>query len=159
MRRFWFVPLILILSSCNYLLSKEERTQQLVSQELMAIDWNDVDQYPLFEECDEIALKRVQRDCFATEMLRRFSTAFNDTVFMVEQSINDTLKVDFVVDEDGFVTIMNIKENGDLEQLIPGFQSEVSRRLNDLTTVAPALKRGIPVSIKFRLPIIVDTEN
>lgn len=159
MRRFWFVPLILILSSCNYLLSKEERTQQLVSQELMAIDWNDVDQYPLFEECDEIALKRVQRDCFETEMLRRFSTAFNDTVFMVEQSINDTLKVDFVVDEDGFVTIMNIKENGDLEQLIPGFQSEVSRRLNDLTTVAPALKRGIPVSIKFRLPIIVDTEN
>lgn len=130
----------------------------MVSQELMAIDWNDVDQFPLFEECDEIAIKRVQRECFETEMLRRFSTAFNDTVFMVEQSINDTLKVDFVVDEDGFLIIRNIQENSDLEQIIPGFQREVSRRLNDLTTIKPALKRGIPVSIKFRLPIIVDTE-
>lgn len=130
----------------------------MVNQELMAIDWNDVDQYPLFEACDEMAQKTEQRNCFEREMLKRFMEAFSDTVYEVDQEIKDTLFVDFEVDEDGFVNIIEIEQNATIEEVVPGFRDEVRSRFKDLT-VLPAHKRGINVKIKFRLPIILDTEN
>ena len=130
----------------------------MVNQELMAIDWNDVDQYPLFEACDEMAQKTEQRNCFEREMLERFMEAFSDTVYEVDQEIKDTLFVDFEVDEDGFVNIIEIEQNAAIEEVVPGFRDEVRSRFKDLT-VLPAHKRGINVKIKFRLPIILDTEN
>lgn len=139
-------------------MSKEERTQKMVNKELMAIDWNDVDQYPLFEECDEMAQKAEQRNCFERGMLRRFSEAFSDTVYEVDDEIKDTLFVDFEVDEDGFVNITEIEENSSIEKVVPGFREEIRTRFRDLTVI-PAHKRGINVKIKFRLPIVLDTED
>lgn len=130
----------------------------MVNDELMAIDWNDVDQYPLFEGCDEMAQKTEQRNCFEQEMLKRFVKAFSDTVYEVDERLKDTLFVDFEVDEDGFVNIIEIGENAAIEELVPGFRDEVRSRFSDLTVI-PAHKRGINVKIKFRLPIVLDTEN
>lgn len=150
--------ILLIFNSCQFFMSKEEQTQKIVSEELMAIDWNDVDQYPLFEGCDEMAVKQEQRACFEREMLQRFVKAFSDTVFEVDEELNDTLFVDFEVDEDGFVNIVEIEENAIIENVVPGFRDEVRSRFSDLTVI-PAHKQGINVKIKFRLPIILDTEN
>ena len=150
--------IIVLFSSCQYFLSKEEQTQKMVNAELMAIDWNDVDQFPLFEECDEMAQKTEQRNCFEREMLKRFGEAFSDTVYEVDQEIKDTLFVDFEVDEDGFVNITEIEENLEIENIVPGFRDEIRLRFKDLTVI-PAHKQGINVKIKFRLPIVLDTEN
>lgn len=158
MQRLWYLIFLIFLSSCNYFMSKEEQTQRMVNEELMAIDWNDVDQYPLFEACDEMAQKSEQRNCFEREMLKRFVEAFSDTVYEVDQEIKDTLFVDFEVDEDGFVTITEIEENNAIEQVVPGFRDEIRSRFSDLTVI-PAHKRGINVKIKFRLPIVLDTER
>lgn len=158
MQRWWFLLILLIGGSCKYFQSGEEQTNKMVSEELMAIDWNDVDQYPLFDECDELAQKIEQRDCFQREMLARFVAAFSDTVYEVDQEIKDTLFVDFEVDEDGFVNIIEIEENDEIERLVPGFRDEIRTRFKDLTVI-PAHKRGIDVKIKFRLPIILDTEE
>lgn len=130
----------------------------MVNDELMAIDWNDVDNYPLFETCDEMAQKVEQRNCFEQEMLKRFVEAFSDTVYEVEGQLKDTLFVDFEVDEDGFVNIIEIEENVTIEKAVPGFRDELRSRFSDLTVI-PAHKRGINVKIKFRLPIVLDTED
>lgn len=158
MQRWWFLIFLLFLGSCNYFMSKEEQSKKMVSDELMAIDWNDVDQFPLFDECDEMAQKTEQRSCFEREMLKRFVEAFSDTVYEVDEEINDTLFVDFEVDEDGFVNIKEIEESNSIEQVVPGFRDEIRNRLRDLTVI-PAHKRGINVKIKFRLPIVLDTKE
>ena len=41
---------------------------------------------------------------------------------------------------------------------ISDFNLRVSERLNDLTTVAPALKQGNPVGLRFRLPLVLNTQ-
>lgn len=159
MRKLLFLYLLGFLSSCNYFQSQEKQTNQLVSDKLLAIDWNDVDAYPLFEDCDENAIKQVQKDCFQENMLKYFSTAFGDMEFEVENDINDTLYIDFLIDEHGFMTVLEIQEKDDVKKVLPQLKDELSKRLNDLTTVAPALKRSTPVSIKFRLPLILNTTN
>jgi len=159
MRKFLFLPIVVMLVSCELFQSKEVRTENKVSEELLSIDWDDVDAYPLFDACDENVSKQIQKECFLENMFAYFSSAFSDAKFEVETDVNETLYVDFKIDEDGFISVLEIEENSRINDLIPDFNEEISNRLNDLTTVAPALKRGNPVSIKFRLPLVVNTTN
>jgi len=158
MQQWRFLIFLLFFHSCNYFTSKEEQTRKLVNDELMAIDWNDVDQFPLFGACDEMAQKGEQRRCFEQEMLKRLVQAFSDTVYEVNQKIQDTLYVDFEVDEDGFVNIIEIEDNQEIENVVPGFRDEIRARFKDLTVI-PAHKRGMNVKIKFRIPIVLNTEE
>ncbi len=159
MRKLFYVGILFVLGSCELFQSKEERTADRVQEQLLDINWNDVDAYPLFEDCDESAIKKVQRDCFITHMTDYFSTVFVDAKFEVEEDVNETLFVDFKIDEHGFISVLEIGENERINALLPNFNEEVSKRFNDLTTVAPAIKQGTPVSMKFRLPLLLNTQN
>ena len=143
--------------SCELFESKEEKTQKLVNEELLAIDWNDVDQYPHFDSCDETATKQAQRECFQRVMLDSFSNALDSLEFQVNHDLNDTVYIDFVIDEHGFISVLNVEEKTSVLNEITDFNTKVTELLNDLTTVAPALKRGNPVSLRFRLPLILNT--
>ena len=90
-------------------------------------------------------------------MMAYFSKAMDGLQFQVDNDLNDTTYIDFLIDEHGFITILNVEENTEILNEISDFNTKVSNRLNDLTTVAPALKRGIPVALKFRLPIVLNT--
>ncbi len=137
-------------------MSKEEQTQKLVNDELLAIDWNDVDQYPLFDNCDETAPKQIQRECFENGMLRIAEQALDSLQFEVQNDLNDTVVIEFKVDEHGFITVEQIKDSPEILNEISNFNIQIKSRLKDLT-VAPALKRGNPVSLRFKLPIVINT--
>lgn len=151
--------MLFFLCSCEVFQSKEARTENQVNEELMTIDWNDVDTYPLFENCNEGVSKNEQRDCFQQTMLNYFTKAFSDAEFQVAEEVEETLYVDFIVDEHGFISLLEIEDNVRVNELMPNFKEEISGRLKELTTVAPAIKRSIPVSMKFRLPLVLNTNN
>ena len=146
------------LTSCELFMSTQEKTDKLVHDELNRVNWNEVDSFPLFVgECDELASKEVQQDCFQTTLMRYFSTAVADLQFQVDSELNDTIYVDFKVDEDGFILISNVEESTKVLNEIPNFNELISERLHDLTTVRAATYRGIPVEIRVRLPIVLNT--
>lgn len=159
MRKICLVCCFGLLISCELFMTKEERAQKMVNEELLSIDWNDVDQYPLFDVCDETAVKEAQRECFQNVMADYFSEALAGLSFEVEQDINDTLYIDFLIDEHGFISVLELGEGSTALGDIKDFKRKISRRLNDLTTVAPALKRGSPVSLRFRLPLLLNTDR
>ncbi|WP_136467703.1 hypothetical protein [Flagellimonas onchidii] len=156
MRKLILLSFLGLLISCELFTSKEEQTKNRVNEELLAIDWNDVDQYPLFEGCDETAPKEIQRECFQTRMLQIAADTLDSLSFEVENDMEDTLYIDFKVDEHGFISIVEIEEKQVILNEIANFNEQISERLADLT-VAPALKRGMPVSLRFRLPLILNT--
>ena len=123
----------------------------------MAIDWNDVEQLPLFEECDELAPKEEQMHCFQLQMLNQLSEATQDLVLTSSKNVNDTILIDFEVDEDGFINIVSMDNVQAIEAAIPNFRNEIRSRFKDLTVV-PAHERGVNVKIKFRLPLALNTE-
>ncbi|WP_431162888.1 hypothetical protein [Flagellimonas beolgyonensis] len=158
MRKFlWMSLCIGLLASCELFESKEDKAQKLVNEELLGIDWNDVDQYPHFDSCDELAVKEAQRQCFQTVMIDTFSKALSGLKFQVQHDLNDTVYVDFLIDEHGFISVLNVEEKTSVLNEIADFNAKITARLNDLTTVAPALKRGNPVSLRFRLPLVLNT--
>ncbi|MFD2100682.1 hypothetical protein [Flagellimonas iocasae] len=157
MRKYMLLSFFGLLVSCELFMSQEDKTQKLVNEELLAIDWNDVDQYPHFDGCDETATKQAQRECFQSVMLDSFSNALDSLEFQVNHDLNDTVYIDFVIDEHGFISVLNVEEKTSVLNEITDFNTKVSELLNDLTTVAPAIKRGNPVSLRFRLPLVLNT--
>lgn len=158
MRSVLVLGALCLFTSCNWFSSKEEKIQKLVDEELKSIDWNDVDQYPLFPECDETASKMDQKNCFESSILLHFSMIMQDFEFVLEETIHDTIYVDFLTDQDGIITVLEVEKNAIILAQIPEFEAIVTQSLKTLPKVAPALKRGIPVSAKFRIPIVLNSK-
>lgn len=157
MQKFLILFCCGLLASCDLFVSKEDKVQKMLDEELMEVDWNDVDQYPLFGDCDETAAKQNQRECFQNLMIDHFSQALDGLQFQVDGDLNDTLYVNFLIDEHGFIFVLNVEEKTAILNEIADFNTKITDRLNDLTTVAPALKWGIPVNLRFKLPIVLNT--
>ncbi len=158
MRRLVILGVFFLMASCQWFASQEAKTQMLVEEELQSIDWNDVDQYPLFDDCDETVSKTAQKACFENTLLLHFSMTLQDFEFVLDEEVDDTIYVDFLVDSEGTMSVLEIQENNTVKQQIPEFDAIITQSLKSLPRVEPALKRGIPVNAKFRIPIVLNTK-
>jgi hypothetical protein len=157
MRKSVVLCVCCLLASCAWFESREARARKLVESQLQGIDWNDVDQYPLFEDCDETAAKAAQRACFEETLLLHFSRTLEDFEFLMAGDVEDTLYMDFIVDREGTIAVMDIERNNEVANQIPEFNGVITQSLKSLPRVDPALKRGIPVNAKFRIPLVLNT--
>ncbi len=155
MRKLGIVLGLCLLASCHLFSSRETKTRQLVEKELKSIDWNDVDQYPLFTDCDETLVKNAQKECFEQTLLLHFSGTLREFEFVLDNGFRDTIYVDFLVDNEGTLTVLEIEENAAIREQIPEFDGVITQSLKNLPGLEPALKRGIPVSTRFRIPLLL----
>jgi hypothetical protein len=150
---------LFLLCSCEWLATPESKTQQLVEDELRGIDWNDVDQYPLFEGCDETASKAVQRQCFESTLMQNLGTRLQDFNFTSETDLQSTVQIDFLVEATGEIQVVEMQNDSTLQDQIPEFREIIIRSLRNMPKPAPALKRGMPVRSRFRLPLEITTNQ
>lgn len=146
------------MTSCGWITSKEKKTQELVQKELQEIDFDEVDSYPLFENCDETQTPTGQRECFEQQVLANCSQILNQYEFVLGATANKNVYVDFLVDQDGKVSVLHIEKDSSIDEQMPEFDQLITQGLEELPPLAPALKRGIPVKTKFRIPIVLNSE-
>lgn len=158
MRRFLLVLVFFGLCSCSFFESKEKRTQELINSQLRQIDWNSIDSYPLFLDCDETAPKELQRQCFEERITAHFQETLNEFEFIVASDDNHMVSVTFVIDAEGDIEILEIEKNAYVLKQMPEFDGIITQSLKTVPEIVPALKRGIPVSTKFRIPIQLNTK-
>ena len=105
MRKLILVFILCGFSSCSFFESTEKKTQKLVDKELQEIDWTAVDEYPLFNDCDELVSKEIQRTCFEEKLLLHLSEGLKEFELTSELEINDVVFLDFKIENDGAITI------------------------------------------------------
>lgn len=147
------------LSACNLFESREQRTQKLVDAEIQTINFNEVDQFPLFDDCQETEDKAVQRRCFEETLLMHLSMTLQNFEFRSQASLKDTLHIDFKVDAQGVISITSVEQHPAIVEANPEFERIVTGSLRSLPRLQPALKRGIPVATRFRLPLVLQTDE
>ncbi|MGC1516067.1 MAG: hypothetical protein WA810_10870 [Maribacter sp.] len=154
-----FLPLLITLfvSSCTFFESKEKRTQELIHEELGQIDWNEVDSYPYFTTCDETAPKSQQKACFEQTLTAHFLETLNEFEFTLSDKNSETVAVIFIIDTLGQIKVTDIEKDASVSEQMPEFDGVISQSLKNLPKLAPALKRGIPVNAKFRIPVQLNT--
>ncbi|MGB3142693.1 MAG: hypothetical protein WBB24_01180 [Maribacter sp.] len=157
MKRFLPILLLLFVSSCSFFESNEKRTQELIHEELGQVDWNSVDSYPFFYSCDESATKTAQRTCFEETLTSHFQETLNEFEFTLTDKESETVAVIFVIDTLGRINVTAIEKDASVLKQMPEFDGVISQSLKNLPKLAPALKRGIPVNTKYRIPVQLNT--
>ena len=158
MRKFILVLILCGFTSCGLFESKEEKTQKLVEKELQQIDWTNVDHYPLFDECDETASKLKQKTCFEEKLVLHLSSDLQQFEIVSEMQVKDVIFIDIIVQSDGSIAVLNIENQEVFQEQQQDFEQLVENSLNSLPRIEPALKRGVPVRAKFRIPIFLNSK-
>jgi hypothetical protein len=145
--------------SCDFI-SPSKTTLRNTTLLDTVIDYNDVDVYPLFLDCNNCDSSEKQNLCFEMELLRRLQKITSKNSLGASNAVSDTIMVDILVNTEGKISIVSIQKNPNIEQQVPELDSLLFKSFALLpSTVQPSLKRGIPVNSMFTLPILISTKE
>ncbi|MDT0558960.1 hypothetical protein RM697_09895 [Ichthyenterobacterium sp. W332] len=147
--------LFMVLNSCQYFEKKKVYSQDIYEEELKTINWNDVDQYPAFENCESVTIKQDRKQCFETTLTQYINTYFSNQNIIVSHDINDTLYLKLEIDKAGTIDVYSIEADSLTRAHIPKLDSLVERNILALPKIYPAIKRGQEVNTEFLLPIVI----
>lgn len=155
MKRFLFVFLIL-LTSCDYFQSNKVSTQQLLEEEMQAINWNDVDDYPTFSHCDIATTNAEKKACFENHLYTLLSSHLEKQHIVVTEDVSDTVVLKIHIDKTGYFSIKAIDMDEVTRDQIPQLDGILRHSFDSLPKIYPAIKRSQQVATEFSLPVIVN---
>lgn len=147
------VFLIIVLVSCSYF-GNTSKKDGIIPVDTI-VDFNTVDAFPLFPNCEHIPSREKQQICFQLEMSQHIYASIKEHQLNAKEIINDTVLVKLKVDNFGKISLSGIKISEKTKTLLPNFDSIVKVSLQNLPTLQPAIKRDMPVTTEFTLPIIL----
>lgn len=147
--------LFLFLVSCQYINVKKTTSEAIYKEELKTFNWNQVDNYPSFSVCDKVQSKTDKKQCFETTLANHISNKLQAETIIVNQDINDTIMLSFLISEQGILQINSIEIDSLTTQEIPNLEGLIIESLNTLPEIFPAIKRGQQVKTEFKLPIVL----
>lgn len=156
LRVFFVVFLLIFCTSCDYFpLSKK---QQLPSLDTI-INFNEVDFSPSFPACDSLIEKEAKSLCFRTNMHQKIASFLQKQVFTIKDSIDELVEVHLRIDTKGITHLEKINAAEIIHEQLPSLDSLIGISVKNLPIIYPAIKRGIPVTTKYILPIRIQLKN
>ena len=153
------ISIILVTNACDFISQKKSTLKDTALLDTV-IDYNEVDVYPLFLDCNNCDTSEKQNLCFEMELIRRLQKITSKRPVGATGFVNDTVTLDILVNTEGKISIAKIYKKEDIKARIPELDSLLYRSIAELpATVQPSLKRGIPVNSIFKLPIIVSVKE
>lgn len=141
------------LLSCEYIEQLSNKKELPVVDTI--VDFKTVDAFPLFPECKEIPSRDKQQVCFQLEMSQHIYASLKDYSLNSRDSINDTVFVKLKVNSKGKTSLSAVEISNKTRKQLPEFDSILKVSLQNLPELQPAIKRSIPVTTEFTLPIIL----
>ncbi len=143
---------VFVLTSCSFFQQKEKI--EIVEIDTI-IDYHTVDVFPLFPSCDSIPSQEKQNICSQIKLAEYIYASLKPKKIITAKPLNDTIFVKIKIDKLGKVSLSNLQSSDIVKQQIPNIDSLLTSGIRNLPQLKPAIKRGIPVSIEFTLPILV----
>ncbi|NRD19185.1 hypothetical protein HNV08_03925 [Winogradskyella eckloniae] len=155
MNRIVCLLILLFATSCNYFEKKKVYPEDLIEEELQAINWTEVDTYPTFASCDSITVKEESKVCFQNTLITSVNQYLAEQNIVVTNDVFDTIKLNIIIDKHGLLEIESIKIHPETVVEIPEIDSLLRQSLKHIPKIYPAIKRGQQVTTAFQLPVIV----
>ena len=161
MRKTLFIILCFLFVSCefDFQFDKKITVNEFITEELKSFNWNDVDEYPVFENCLEINNVKNKNNCFVETITSSFRENLKTNSLVLNRTLIDTARMFLKVNKIGKISIENMtiseQNNKYREVITKSFENTVL----SLPKLYPAIKRGQAVDVRFNIPIIISTEN
>ena len=158
MRLIFLIVCYLFIFSCdsNSLSFKKIPVDKIVSEEIGLIDFNSVDEYPLYEVC----LNKIENDdkniCFLEVTTNYITETIKKANLDISINKNDTIFIDFNFKKSGEAKIKNISNSNNDDYLQSIFDLFEKDSIG-LPKFYPAVKRGQEVDVVFEFPLILYT--
>ena len=146
----------ILLTSCDYFQSKKVSTEQLLEEEMQAINWNDVDDYPTFSDCEKLSTNQEKKACFENYLHDLLTSHLENQKIIVTEDVSDTVILKIHIDKTGQFSIKNIDMDSITKAQIPELDSILRHSFDSLPKIYPAIKRSQQVATEFSLPVIVN---
>ncbi|WAC01330.1 hypothetical protein N7U66_14785 [Lacinutrix neustonica] len=156
MRNVLIFILLLTLTSCEYFNTKKIDSETILKEELKTFNWNAIDIYPVFETCDAESSKELLKDCFETTLSNHISQALQQETIVVNEDLTDTIVLAFLISEKGLLHLQKISAKEKTKAAIPNIEAILTKSLDHLPALLPAVKRDQPVKSAFTLPIVIE---
>ncbi len=159
LRLLFAILFILVFASCDFISPKNTSLQNLVLIDTI-IDYNTVDVYPLLTDCNNCDTNEKQNQCFENELIKRLKGSLKDNKLKADNYLMDTVYVDVLINNLGEISVFKIYENQDVIHEIPKLDSVLRQSIHNLPkAIQPSLKRGIPVNVIFKLPVVISLKE
>ncbi|WP_372754234.1 hypothetical protein [Mariniflexile sp.] len=155
MKQIYVIIVVLSLVSCEYFNVKKTSSEAILTEELKTFNWNDVDEYPSFSDCDSIERKEEKTLCFTNKLTTHILDHLQSKSIVVTRDVSDTIHLKFQVSETGVLSLLKIEVDSTITKEIPNLEALIHSSLDSLPKVFPAIKRGQQVKTEFELPVII----
>jgi hypothetical protein len=155
MNRIVFLLILCFATSCNYFEKKKVYPEDLLEEELQTFNWNEVDTYPTFSNCDSITIKEDSKACFQNTLIGSVNQFLEHQNIVVSDDVNDTIRLKIIIDNKGVLEVESIRLKPETAVQIPEIDSLLRQSLKGIPKIFPAIKRGQQVTTAFELPVIV----
>lgn len=150
LRFFSFLMLILLFTSCDkFPFTRKDKSPQLDT----VVDYSSVDFYPSFKVCDGLIDKKAKADCFRNTIHKKIGVELQQHTLSIKDSIDETIFVDLIINSKGEVIVQKIISTDHLKRQLPQLDSLLRKSIQELRASYAAIKRGMPVTTKYRLPL------
>ncbi|GGD21513.1 hypothetical protein [Hyunsoonleella pacifica] len=155
MRQCYIILLVLVVYSCDYFNVKKTTPEAILKEDLKTFNWDEVDMYPSFSQCDTIIAKTNKKVCFESTLYAKMSTYLQQQNIVVTKDVNDTLMLKLRVSKKGIITLIGAEMDSLTKQEIPNLEKMLLKSLEQLPNITSAIKMSQPVRTEFELPLII----
>lgn len=155
MNRIVCLLILFFATSCDYFEKKKVYPEDLLEEELQTFNWNEVDTYPTFSNCDYLTEKEERKRCFQNTLITSVNHFLANQNLVVSKDVNDTITLKIKIDKTGLLEVESIKIHPETVEEIPKIDSLLRQSLKEIPKIYPAIKRNQQVTTAFELPVIV----
>lgn len=155
MRFLAFLFVFLFMTSCDHFEKKKVYSEDLLEEELHTFNWNEVDTYPTFANCDSLSTKEDSKLCFQNMLVNTVNTYLSEQQLVVTDDVSDTIKLKLIIDKTGSLKVKSIDYKPATKFAIPEIEQLILNSLNAVPKIYPAIKRGQQVTTAFEFPVVV----
>ncbi len=159
MRETLFLICLFFFYSCDLQLNKKITVNEFIEDELKSFSWNQVDQYPIFENCLNFNDTDQKNNCFVETITENFRINLKNNNLVLNRTLVDTINLVLKIDKKGNIGIKSMTTSDENIKYKEIISISFDSTMNDLPKLYPAIKRGQEVDVIFNLPILISTEE
>jgi len=149
-----------LLNSCqfDFKIDRKISVDEFINEELKSFNWNEVDQYPVFENCLGINSISEKNNCFVETITESFKENLTNNSLVLNRTLVDTVNMILKVDKTAEISIESINISSQNIKYKEVISRSFNKTISNLPKLYPAIKRGQQVDVIFKIPIIISTE-
>tara|TARA_R110002073_G_scaffold89852_7_gene212561 strand:+ start:24982 stop:25452 length:471 start_codon:yes stop_codon:yes gene_type:complete len=151
-KRLIILSILISFCSCDYFSFKKNPNQEKIDT---IVNIKEVDVSPSFKICDSIIEKTQKTACFRNTIHREIAKSLANQKIKVRRTVNETITVTITIQANSKMVLKSVDASEDLYKEIPKLKAYLEKSIEELPKIFPAIKRSIPVTSEYKLPILI----